>query len=96
MSRRQAQQIKQQEAKAKQVTLVDSVSLNIKETTRFPLPVDVMTDGGGKEQMVIRKPQQVVQLQLKLTLMRHAPQLFYDNDPHWKHIKDGEIVLNHV
>jgi hypothetical protein len=96
MSRRQAQQIQQQAARAKQVTLVDAVPLDLKETNRFPLPVDVLTADGGKEQVLIRKPKQVVQLQLKLTLMRHAPQLFYDNDPHWKYIQNGEIALNHV
>ena len=94
MSARQLQQVKKQQARAAQPTMIDNVPLNLRETNIFPITVDMLLEDGSKEPFRIRKAQQGVQLQLKLQLMRRAPKLFYDNDPHWQYVQNGEINLN--
>lgn len=93
MSRRQAQQTQKQARALAQVTLVDQVELGIRETTAVPLDLNVILEDGTKTTERIEARNKKVQLQTKLTLMIHAPLLFYENDPHWQYIEKGAIKL---
>lgn len=93
MPARQVQQIQRQARALAQPTLVDQVELNIRETTAVPFYLDMFLEDGKKERVTIEKVNAKVQLQTKLTFMIRAPLLFYENDPHWQYVQDGQITL---